>query len=189
MSTWCVTYHDLDPAQERLREALCTLGNGYFATRGAAPEAHAGDEHYPGTYIAGCYDRLPSRIAGRTVINEDLVNAPNRLPLTFRIAEGEWFEPDPAELVDYRQELDLRRGLLGRQLCHRDAAGRTTVVDQVRLVSMDDPHLAALRTTIRAVNWSGKLEIRSGLDGPQSWRRPLPGTGRHPSGRPLDRRG
>ena len=42
----------------KLREALCTVGNGYFATRGAAPESKAGQVHYPGTYAAGVYNRL-----------------------------------------------------------------------------------------------------------------------------------
>jgi trehalose/maltose hydrolase-like predicted phosphorylase len=161
---WCVVYRGFEPAVERLREALCTLGNGYFATRGAAPEATAGGAHYPGTYIAGCYDRLPSRVAGRRVVNEDLVNAPNWLPLSFRAEDGPWFAPERFHLLDHRQELDLRRGLLRRWLRYRDDAGRVTAVDQQRLVSMDDPHLAAMRTTIRAENWSGSLEVRSGLD-------------------------
>ncbi|MEU1481951.1 hypothetical protein [Streptomyces sp. NPDC005760] len=29
--------------------SLCTLGNGYLATRGALPECAADDVHYPGT--------------------------------------------------------------------------------------------------------------------------------------------
>ncbi len=41
---------------ERLREALCTVGNGYVATRGCAPEAAASEAHYPGTYAAGVYN-------------------------------------------------------------------------------------------------------------------------------------
>ncbi len=165
MPAWLVTYEGVDPARERLREALCTLGNGYFATRGSAPEATADAVHHPGTYIAGCYDRLPSRIAGRTVVNEDLVNAPNWLPLTFRPEGGEWFAPGAGRILDHWQRLDLRGGLLTRRLRHQDAAGRITEVEQERLVSMDDPHLAALRTVIRPENWSGLLEIRSGLDG------------------------
>ncbi|MFB9834269.1 glycoside hydrolase family 65 protein, partial [Actinoallomurus acaciae] len=164
VTPWYVVYQEFEPAGERLREALCTLGNGYFATRGAAPEASAGTVHYPGTYIAGCYDRLSSRVSGHTVVNEDLVNAPNWLPLTFRAQDGHWFAPGRFHLLDYRQELDLRRGLLRRWLRYRDDAGRVTAVDQRRLVSMDDPHLAAMLTTIRAENWSGSLEVRSGLD-------------------------
>ncbi|MDP9868295.1 hypothetical protein [Streptosporangium brasiliense] len=38
-------------------------------------------------------------------------------------------------------------------------------MEQRRLVSMDDPHLAALTMTVVAENWSGPLEIRSVLDG------------------------
>jgi trehalose/maltose hydrolase-like predicted phosphorylase len=41
------------PACEGIREALCALGNGYFATRGAAAWARADERHYPGTYLAG----------------------------------------------------------------------------------------------------------------------------------------
>jgi trehalose/maltose hydrolase-like predicted phosphorylase len=59
---------------------LCTLGNGYFATRGAALEAAAGAVHYLGTYVAGVYNRAVSRVGGREVENEDLVNLPNWLP-------------------------------------------------------------------------------------------------------------
>lgn len=46
--TW--EYDAYDPAAERLRESLCRLGNGYFATRGAVPECRAGLVHYPATY-------------------------------------------------------------------------------------------------------------------------------------------
>jgi alpha,alpha-trehalase len=64
VNTWVLAYDGFDPPGEELREALCTLGNGYFATRGAAPEAAAGEVHYPGTYVAGLYNRLVSRVAG-----------------------------------------------------------------------------------------------------------------------------
>ena len=169
MSRWLLSYDGYDPESEGVREALCTLGNGFFATRGAQPESTADGVHYPGTYIAGCYDRLASTVAGHTVVNEDLVNAPNWLPLTVRIEDGPWLGPaalsSPDTLLSYRQELDLRRGVLTRLLRFTDEAGRVTRMAQRRLVSMDDPHLAALETTIVAENWSGRLEIRSALDG------------------------
>ena len=34
MNDWTLSYEGYDPSEEGLREALCTLGNGYFATRG-----------------------------------------------------------------------------------------------------------------------------------------------------------
>lgn len=165
MSQWLLRYEDFDPVQEGLREALCTLGNGYFATRGAAPEAAADGLHYPGTYVAGLYDRLNSVVAGQLVENEDLVNVPNWLPLTFRVEDGDWFDARRADLLSYSQELDMRRGVLTRFMRLRDMAGRVTLVRQRRLVSMDHSHLAALETTIVPESWSGHLTVRSGLDG------------------------
>jgi trehalose/maltose hydrolase-like predicted phosphorylase len=165
MNPWLLTYDGFDPAREGLREALTTLGNGYFATRGAATEASADEVHYPGTYVAGCYNRLISQIADRSVDNEDLVNTPNWLPLTFRAAGGDWPALGHAEILTCRHQLDMRHGVLTRLLRVRDSHGRITRMHQRRLVSMDDPHLAALSATIVAENWSGPLEVRSALDG------------------------
>lgn len=66
---WTLRYRGFDPAEEGLREVLCAVGNGYVVSRGAAPEAFADGVHYPGTYLAGCYDRAESTVAGRAVTN------------------------------------------------------------------------------------------------------------------------
>ncbi len=100
---WKLVYEGFDPSQEGLREALCTLGNGYFATRAAAEEAEADGVHYPGTYLAGGYNRLATDIVGRTIENEDLVNLPNWLPLTFRPENGDWFDLRRVEILEYFQ--------------------------------------------------------------------------------------
>ena len=164
-TAWSLVYEGVDPERQGLREALCALGNGYFVTRGALPEARADGVNYPGTYVAGLYNRLQTPIAGRTVENEDLVNVPNWLPLSFRVAEGPWFDLRDADVLDHRLELDLRRGTLTRNLRWQDPEGRCTSVVQRRFVSMKDPHLAGLETAFTAENWSGTLEVRSGLDG------------------------
>ena len=162
---WTFTFEGYDPHSEKLREALCTVGNGYFATRGAAPEAKAGQVHYPATYAAGVYNRLDDTVGGKKTGHESLVNLPNWLPLTFRIDGGDWFDIDAVTLLSYRQTLDLRGAVLTRELRFRDDAGRTTSVTQHRFVAMHMAHVAALETTIVAEDWSGTIEIRSTLDG------------------------
>jgi trehalose/maltose hydrolase-like predicted phosphorylase/beta-phosphoglucomutase-like phosphatase (HAD superfamily) len=164
-SVWSHVYDGFDPERQGLREALCALGNGYFVTRGALPEAQADGINYPGTYVAGLYNRVETEIAGRTVENEDLVNVPNWLPLAFRVAGGPWFDVQSADVLDHRLELDLHQGTLTRHLQWQDPDGRRTSVAQRRFVSMKDPHLAGLQTTFTAENWSGTLEVWSGLDG------------------------
>jgi len=165
MTDWSLIYEGFEPRQEKLREALCTLGNGYFATRGAAPESTADEVHYPGTYLAGGYNRLGTMVKDHEVENEDLVNLPNWLPLSFSVNDGEWFSPGSAELLDYRQELNVHQGILIRMVRLRDAQGNVTRCTQRRLVHMRYPHLAALETTLEPENWSGRLRVRSALDG------------------------
>jgi trehalose/maltose hydrolase-like predicted phosphorylase len=165
VTNWRLRYEDVAPRQEGLREALCTLGNGYFATRGAAPESCADGVHYPGTYIAGCFNKRQTVIAGRATENESLVNAPNWLFLTFAAGDGPWLGSKDFEVLEDRQELDLRRGVLARRRRVRDSSGYITQVTQRRFVHMGAAHLAALEMTIVAENWSGRLRIRSELDG------------------------
>jgi len=165
MRTFSLIYDRFDPDEEGLREALCTLGNGYFATRGAAAEAVADDVHYPGTYLAGGYNRLTTEMAGRKIENEDLVNLPNWLYLRFRMAGENWFDLGSAEILSYRQKLDIQKGVLYREYTFRDGGKRETTVSSRRLVHMKHAHLAVQDMTITAENWSGPLEMSSALDG------------------------
>ncbi|MGW1508100.1 glycoside hydrolase family 65 protein [Streptomyces sp. NPDC002394] len=169
-ASWTWSYDRYEPERERLVEALCTLGNGRFATRGSAPECTAGTTHYPGTYLAGCYDRLTSVVAGEPVENEDLVNLPNWTLLRYRCLPddgpaGDWLTPDAGELRHYDVHLDLRAGVLTRRLFFEDARGRGLRVSHIRVVHMGDPGLAAQRTLFRAYGWSGSIEVQSVLDG------------------------
>ena len=164
VSAWVLEFDGSDPAQEGRREALCTVGNGYLATRGAAPEYPADGVHSPGTYVAGVYNRLRDTVAGATVENESLVNLPNWLPLTFRVGDGPWLGQAGVEVLSERHALDLRRGVLTRRLRTRDPHGRVTVVTQRRFAHLRHEHVCGLQTTLTAENWSGALTVRSALD-------------------------
>ncbi|WP_406729572.1 hypothetical protein [Streptomyces sp. GD-15H] len=139
MPEWTWEYGGYDPAAERLRESLCA--------RGAVPESRAGVVRCPGTCAAGRCHRLESRVAGRQVVNEGLVNLPDRLCLRFRCRPadgpwGPWFSPDTCALLEHRHTLDLRRadphvrlsGRRGRAECSEESpirvvlAGRAVTV-------------------------------------------------------------
>ncbi len=164
-NSWMLLYEGFEPSKENLREALCTLGNGYFCTRGAAPESEADNIHYPGTYLAGGYNRLKTEIAGRVVENEDLVNMPNWLLTKFRLEDGEWFNLMSVDILSYLQELNMKEGSLTRTVRFRDRQNRETTLVQRRFVSMANMHLAALEITIIPENWSGRIQILNALDG------------------------
>jgi beta-phosphoglucomutase family hydrolase len=162
---WSVSFTDYDPKKEKSREALLAVGNGYFGTRGAFEEVKAGETNYPGTYIAGLYNRLISKVANRDIENEDFVNAPNWLGVTFKIDGGEWFDPNSTEILDIYRKIDFKTGLLSKVMTVRDKHGRETLIQSRRMASMADTHLAALEYSISPINYDGKITIKSTLDG------------------------
>lgn len=163
---WLLTYLGFDPATEGQRESLLTLGNGYQGVRGALSESRADGVHYPGAYVAGCYNRLDSLIDDVRHEDESIVNLPNWVGTTFRVDDGPWFSLDgDCTVLHHHVGLDVRGGLWLRETLLVDPDGRRTRLRQRRLVSMADPHLGVVDTLLRPENWSGRLTIRSALDG------------------------
>jgi trehalose/maltose hydrolase-like predicted phosphorylase len=162
---WQMTYDSYLPELEGQRESLCSLGNGYFCTRGVMPESYDDGVHYPGTYLAGGYNRVPFKSGDYEFEQDQLVNMPNWLSVKFKINDEDWFDIQNVELVNYKQRLDLREGVLHRTVRFIDRAKRETTVYHRSFVHMRHQHLAGLEMTITAHNWSGSLTIRSAIDG------------------------
>lgn len=165
MDKYCIIYKGWKPEEQKLREALTTLGNGYFATRGAAEENGNTEFNYPGTYLAGGYNRAASEVSGKTIVNEDFVNFPNWLCLSFRPAGGEWLNLEKYKVHSYEQRLHMKEGMLEREFRIEDNKGRITHIRSRRMVSMRDMHYAGIEWFFTPENWSGRVEVRSALDG------------------------
>jgi trehalose/maltose hydrolase-like predicted phosphorylase len=163
MSNWKISYHEWKPELEKLHETLCTLGNGYFATRGAREES-AFSDRYAGTYLAGGFNRAETLIEGKLIQNEDLVNWPDWTSLNLRIKGGDWFSLENSQIIQFSQELDIQNGILSRNI-HFKQEDNETRLETRRFVSMEIPHTAGIGWTITPLNWEGEIEIKSLLDG------------------------
>jgi beta-phosphoglucomutase family hydrolase len=161
---WRLVYEGYDPAHEGHREALTTLGNGYLAVRGAAPESRMSEVRYPGTYLAGVYNRLLSTVQGQATEDEHMVNVPNWLVLDLRLDETGWWSRGGLKIRRERRVLDLVHATLRREVVLEAHDGRRLELVQRRFVSMAQPHLMALETTLTTRGWSGSVGIRSGVD-------------------------
>ncbi len=162
--SWSITYHDYNPQQERLRETLLALGNGYFCMRGAMQSVPRNAINYPATYIAGVYNTLATTIAGKEIFNEDLINAPDTLPISFKINEGEWFDINRVEVLYVKRILNMYNGLYTCHLHVRDAKGYETLVKTERFVSMSNPHKAMMRYSITPLDYAGAITFKSGIN-------------------------
>jgi len=162
---WIIDYDHYEPENEKHTEAMTATGNGYFCTRGAGEERDAGTYHYPGTYIAGVYNRLKSTVAGREVENEDLVNCPDWTSVTFCTPAGHWFNPDEGTILSYRKTLDLKNAVLFRIIRYRHPTGEISTVRSARFVSMDNPGLAVMHYSVTAENYQGVVTFKSSVNG------------------------
>ncbi len=152
-------------ARFRAEQALQTVGNGYFCTRGADYEERQGPDAwgYAGTYFSTIRNTRKSVIAGQPVFNEDLVNAINWLPLTFKIDGGDWFKPHESELLRYEKDIHFMDGAFTRLLTFRHSDGKETQVTARHCASMADKHLAAVEYSVTPLNYSGVIVVKAGL--------------------------
>ncbi len=162
---WSLSYSDYVPEKEKSRETLLATGNGYVGTRGAFEEAKAGATNYPGTYMAGLYNRLVSKVGDRDVENEDFVNCPNWHHISIAVGEGPWLEVNGLEILDIERKVSFRTGLYQRVMTVRDGAGHITRIESDRFLSMADRHLGGQRYSVTPVNYGGVVRLRTGIDG------------------------
>jgi beta-phosphoglucomutase family hydrolase len=162
---WSLSYRNYDKLKERSREALFAVGNGYFGTRGAMPEADINKINYPGTYMAGLYNRLVSEVNGRELENEDFVNSINWLPMSFKIDDGNWLDINNTNILKINRKLDFKTGLFTRELLVEDENGRKTMIYTRSFASMDNMHIAGIHYCLQPVNYSANISIKSSLKG------------------------
>ena len=162
---WNLSYNHFDPEDEKLRETLTAVGNGYLGNRGAFEHAAASDVHYPGTYIAGVYNKLATMVGGKRIYNNDFVNCPNWTLIELAIGQSEFINPLTMKILSYQHNLDMRDGVMSRTVVFKDPRGRITRVGTRRIASMYNPHICAIQFNVTPLNYSGTIRIKSALDG------------------------
>jgi beta-phosphoglucomutase family hydrolase len=163
-ANWVVAYDKYDSEHEMQRESLCSLGNGKFCTRGFSFESSINETHYPGTYVGGAYNTIELEVENAPFVREELVNMPNWVWMNLKVNDSDWFSIDKSEIIHFSQRLNLREGILYRDVHFRDPDGHETKLSERRFVHMHFSHLAGIELSISPINWEGKLTIRSSID-------------------------
>ncbi|MGE5583548.1 MAG: glycoside hydrolase family 65 protein [Bacillota bacterium] len=152
---WLIRENEFDPTRMRYYESIFTLGNGYLGVRGVFEESYY--HRTPGLFLAGLYDQAPNDTT-------ELPNLPDWTSTEIELA-GERFDLSRGRILDYQRVLDLRQGILRRNVKWASPQGKITSLLFERFVSLRDPHLMGLIIQIRAENYSGGIQITSSLDG------------------------
>ncbi|WP_208345238.1 glycoside hydrolase family 65 protein, partial [Aetokthonos hydrillicola] len=146
---WNVIEREFQPAKQHHKETVFTLGNGYLGTRGTFEEGYPNDSS--ATLIHGIYDDV-------AITQTELVNCPNWLPLVIKVG-GERFRLDSGEILRYERRLDLRLGIISRDVSWRSPTGHTLEFHFERFVSLADQHVLAIRCQITSVDFDGEVSV------------------------------
>ncbi|NJL62632.1 MAG: glycoside hydrolase family 65 protein, partial [Methylacidiphilales bacterium] len=151
---WNICESIFNPVKLHHQETIFTLGNGYLGTRGTFEEGYLGDNQ--ATFINGIYDDV-------AVVKKELVNVPNWLDLTIKIA-GEKFRLDTGEILQYKRSLDMRLGLVSRDIRWRSPRGHTIDLHFQRFASLAEQHILAVRCEITAVDSICDISVETSFD-------------------------
>jgi trehalose/maltose hydrolase-like predicted phosphorylase len=151
---WTISEDSFDPQKQHHKETIFTIGNGYLCTRGAFEEGYPGDRR--ATFIHGVFDEAP-------IVFTELANAPDYLPITIYL-NGERISLDTGNIESFTRTLDLRTGLLTREMRWRSPSGLAATLTFERFASLADEHLVYLRCRVRP-KFHGTVEFRLGLNG------------------------
>ena len=152
---WTIIQADFDPARQHHMETVFTIGNGYFCSRGSLEEGYAGDHAL--TLAHGIFDDMP-------ISYTELANLPNWLDFSFTV-DGERFGLERGQVLGFRRYLDLKTGMLCRDVRWQSLSGIVLDLAFERFASFADEHIGALRLSITALNRSCHIEVSTGING------------------------
>ncbi|WP_339819948.1 glycosyl hydrolase family 65 protein [Paenibacillus sp. FSL R7-0216] len=161
---WKVVEEGFDPGRNRVSESIFSLGNEYMGVRGYAEEGYSGDTLL-GSYFNGLYEESPVTAHYKGIIKSlrFMVNAVDWLHTRITL-DGETLDLAESKFSGFRRELDFRTGIYTRELVWHTAGGKDVLLTFERLVSMKVSHLGAQRITLTPLNFSGMVQVRTGLN-------------------------
>jgi len=152
---WIVNESEFNVKSQHKFETLFSLGNGYMGTRASLEERYSRERR--GFYIAGIFDEYPGEVT-------EMPNLPDWIETDIYI-NGEKFNMYKGRIYQYSRNLNLKDGTLVRNFIWENHKGHILQFNFERIISMKNLHTALLKINIEPMNFSGKIEVVSGING------------------------
>ncbi len=161
---WAVRETSLDLDKLAQAESVFALSNGHIGLRANLDEGEPFG--MPGTYLNGFYETRPLPYAeagyGYPEDGQSVVNVTNG-KLIRLLVEDEPFDVRYGTLQHHERVLDLRAGLLRREVLWTSPTGRQIKVTSTRMVSFAQRALAVIRYTVEPVEGEFPVVAQSEL--------------------------
>ena len=153
--SWTIVETSFDPAFMGKVETCFAQGNGYLGLRAVSEEKYLGETR--DLLVAGTYDRFSE---------EEVTELPNAADFTnIEISlNGERFDLTRGVVFHYSREINLKTGLLKREVMWQSPKGELFAIKFERIVSLSRLHTIAFRITI-IPEQDAAVKFTSGIDG------------------------
>ncbi|MDF2748961.1 MAG: Maltose phosphorylase [Gaiellaceae bacterium] len=164
LEPWAVTERELRLDRLAQTESVFALSNGHIGLRGNLDE---GEPHgFPGTYLNGFFELLPLPYAergyGYPEEGQTLIDVTNG-KLMRLLLDDHSFDVRYGTLARHERVLDLREGVLRRDVEWVTPAGKTVRIRSTRLVSFVHRSIVAIRYQVEAVDAGVRVVVQSPL--------------------------
>lgn len=126
-------------------ETVFALSNGFIGIRGLVEEARPAIES--GTFLNGFHETWSivhaEQAFGFARTGQTIVNVPDVTIMKLCVDDEPLYLPT-ARIVSYERSLDMREGVLRRELIWSTPAGKHVTVRSTRMVSLEHRHLGAI---------------------------------------------
>ncbi|WP_167000956.1 glycoside hydrolase family 65 protein [Mumia sp. ZJ430] len=143
-------------------ETLFALGNGYLGLRGNVEEGR--ESHSHGTFVNGFHETWKINHAeeafGFARVGQTIVNAPDAKVIRLYVDDEPLLLP-VADLIEYERTLDLRTGVLCREIVWRTPAGKRVRIKAQRMVSFTQRHLAVMTFEVTLLDAAAPITLSS----------------------------
>lgn len=145
-------------------ESIFALANGHLGLRGNLDEGEPFG--LPGTYLNSVYEQRPLPSAesgyGDPESGQTVINVTNGKILRL-LVDDEPFDVRYGRVQHHERVLDLRNGVLRRDVCWTSPVGRTVNISSVRLVSFTQRAIAAISYEVEPLEVPVHVVVQSEL--------------------------
>jgi len=161
---WRLVEKKHNPSRMPQMETLFALANGYLGIRGTFDEGTP--VYQKGTLINGFHETWPITYAesahGYAKTGQTIVNVPDGTLIRLYV-DDEPFDLTRGTLVNYERSLDMRTGVLERDVTWEKGSGKQIRIRSRRLVSFEHRHVAAVSYEVTLLNADAPIVISSEL--------------------------
>ena len=163
---WSIVEEGFHPDLQEASESIFSLGNGHMGQRANFEEQYSGST-LQGNYLAGIYYPDKTRVGwwknGYPEYFAKVLNAPNWIGIDVEI-DGKQLDLHKCEPVDFRRELNMRKGYLDRSFTIVNQ-GKELHFSVRRFLSMKRDEIGTIRYAIRSGDFAGSISFTPCIDG------------------------